>query len=256
MNIPKFIFIVPYRDREAQKNMFSRMMDYILEDVKSSDYEIYYSHQKDKRSFNRGAMKNLGFLHIKEKYPQHYKDITFVFNDVDTLPGIKNLWDYNTKHRQVKHFYGYKFALGGIVSITGSDFEKINGYPNFWGWGFEDNELNYRCLANNIIINRDIFYDYGHNDILQFNNTIERKIDNKGLHKYKKDNGMNGIRTITNIKKNELLISKNSFIIDFTNWEIPEKDTNINFRIKNSRANVYSNKKQINNIMGGIISMK
>ena len=93
-------------------------MKYILEDV-SYPYEIYFSHQCDKRDFNRGAMKNMGFLAIKDKYPDNYKNITFVFNDVDTMPYTKDLFDCNTKKGVVKHFYGFDFSLGGIFSITG-----------------------------------------------------------------------------------------------------------------------------------------
>ena len=139
---PKRVFIVPYRNRIQHKFFFSHQMTFLLE--KEKDYEIYFSHQCDKRSFNRGAMKNIGFIAIKEKYPDDYKDITFIFNDVDTLPFHK-LFDYQTELGTVKHYYGFETALGGIVVIKGADFEKVNGYPNYWGWGLEDASLQHRC---------------------------------------------------------------------------------------------------------------
>jgi hypothetical protein len=81
---PKRVFIVPYRNRAQQKFFFSKYMSFLLED--STDYEIYFSHQCDARTFNRGAIKDIGFLAVKNKYPAHYKDITFIFNDIDTVP--------------------------------------------------------------------------------------------------------------------------------------------------------------------------
>ena len=154
--IPKIIFIVPYRNRENEKTHFSVYMKYIMEDYSLTDYEIYFIYQCDNRSFNRGAMKNIGFLVVKEKYPEYYKEITLVFNDVDTIPYKKNLLNYETNNNKVKHFYGFEFSLGGIFSIKGEDFERINGFPNFWGYGYEDNVINGRVLLNNMIIDRMI----------------------------------------------------------------------------------------------------
>ena len=91
--IPKIVFIVPCRDRQQHQEFFSSHMRMILEDYDKQQYKIYYINQKDERSFNRGGIKNIGFLMVKEKYPNHYKDITLVFNDVDTMPYTKNLID-------------------------------------------------------------------------------------------------------------------------------------------------------------------
>ena len=41
---PKFIFIVPYRNREKQKDFFIEKMKYILEDIDSQDYLILFIH--------------------------------------------------------------------------------------------------------------------------------------------------------------------------------------------------------------------
>jgi len=178
--VPSIIFIVPYRDRELQQGLFRRQMSYVLESHKS--YEIFFVHQKDMRTFNRGAMKNIGFLTMKNKYPDHYKKMTFVFNDIDTMPYSKDTFQYETFKGTIKHFYGFKYALGGIVSINGEDFESMGGFPNYWSWGYEDNELQRRALSLNIIIDRNIFYPIMDGNIIHLQDGFLREI-NKGEKK-------------------------------------------------------------------------
>lgn len=196
-NIPSIVFIVPYRNRHQHKMFFSTYLTSILpENLK---YEIYFSHQCDIRSFNRGATKNIGFIALKNKYPEHYKNITFVFNDIDTIP-FTYLFDYQTTPGIVKHFYGFTYALGGIVSITGEDLEKTNGYPNFWGWGMEDNVLQKRCEKYNITIDRSHFYKIGSQNIIHLFDGVSRIINQKDPYRATHDNGIDGISTIHELK--------------------------------------------------------
>jgi hypothetical protein len=170
MKVPEIVFIVPYRNRESHKVFFSRYMsDYILKPIKKK-WQIVFVHQCDMRAFNRGAMKNLGFVYLKEKYPNDYKDITIVFNDVDTIPYKENLIDYDTVHGKVKHFFGFTYAFGGIFSIKAGDFEHLNGFPNLWAWGFEDNEIMYRWIEvyGKDTIDRSVFFELNDKNILNF----------------------------------------------------------------------------------------
>jgi len=197
--IPSKVFIVPYRNREEQKFFFSKYMSYIMEDF--IDYEIYFSHQTDNRSFNRGATKNIGFLAIKDKYPDDYKNITFIFNDVDTIPFTK-IFNYETSIGVVKHYYGFKYTLGGIVVIKGADFEEINGYPNYWGWGSEDSCLQKRCEKANIVIDRSNFFPIGSPQILHLFDGISRIINKKDSIREKNDNGIDGTSSIYRLQYN------------------------------------------------------
>jgi len=201
ISIPKIVFIVPYRDREQQYRFFKTHMKHVLEDVPNS--KILYVHQSDNRSFNRGAMKNIGFLYIKKEYPDDYKNITFVFNDIDTMPYTKNFLNYDTQIGIIKHFYGFHFCLGGIVSIKGEDFEKMNGFPNYWAWGYEDNMLNQRAKLMNITIDRSQFYPIMDKNILQMKDGIERLVNKGEFDRFTNDvdyqNMNEGLQNVVNI---------------------------------------------------------
>ena len=157
---PEFVIVVPYRDRPQQLAEFEINMRAVLANIDPATYRIWYMHPCDGRPFNRGAMKNLGFHVLRDLYPHTYSQITLVFHDIDTVPtGPDVIPDYRTSPGVVKHFYGYTHALGGIVSIRAGDFERINGFPNYWAWGYEDNMLQTRVMkAPNMSIDRSTFY--------------------------------------------------------------------------------------------------
>ena len=75
----------------------------------------------------------------------------FIFHDLDNLIGEKNLVHFTTKRGEVDHIFGsYENRnVGGIWVIKGGDFEKINGYPNFWGWGYEDDMVAVSDIVKN-----------------------------------------------------------------------------------------------------------
>jgi hypothetical protein len=252
--IPNIIFIIPYRNRPQHKFFFSNYLQTIME--KQDNYEVYFAHQCDIRAFNRGATKNIGFLAIKKKYPDDYKNMTFVFNDIDTIP-FSNIFNYNTVPGIVKHFYGFNYALGGIVAFNGSDFEKTNGFPNYWGWGMEDTVLQQRCQNIGLQIDRSQFYEIGSPNILHLFDGIKRIINPKDPLRATNDNGVDGIKTIHKLQysidsesKNHLdnihtICDNKFFIINITTFMTGikfEQDNYIKYDLREPSKNVIHSK--------------
>jgi hypothetical protein len=173
---PSHIFIIPYRDRENELiDWINNMTIYLDSQLGESVYEVYVVHQNDSKLFNRGALCNIGFLEAKKKYPNGYKDIQYVIHDVDIYPvkvnGKKDIIEYKTIKGEARHPYGVLRphlggTLGGICIIQGEDYERVNGMPNYYGWGGEDVSMCRRCIANGVNINETNFIDRRSTDLI------------------------------------------------------------------------------------------
>ena len=215
LNAPKLIFIVPYRDRSQQRSFFAAHMLKILEDFPDSYYKIYYIQQNDTREFNRGAMKNIGFSIVKNQYPTLYKNMTLVFNDVDVMPYNKTTINYETTEGVIKHFYGFKYALGGIFSIKASDFEKTKGFPNVWEWGYEDIIFQTRALAQKLNIDYSQFFNFKDGHILKLNDNtnLENRIPSK--YNIPRVDGFNTIYQLNyTINEEDNIVNVNNFSLE------------------------------------------
>ena len=241
--VPDIAIIVPYRDRESQRSAFTKIMPQIL---KGKNYKIYFVHQRDRRPFNRGGMKNLGFLHLKLKYPNHYKNMTMVFHDVDVMPWSENQFSYQTRRGIVNHFYGFPYALGGIFAIKGIDFETINGFPNIWTWGLEDNIIQARCLKYKIRINRGEFVNIqdDNKNIISLWHGWDRLISPNIEPKWKHDKGIDGLRMLRNVRMDNDILDDNCDEINvkaFATGEPLSSPYVRNARMRNARNHVRQN---------------
>jgi predicted glycosyltransferase involved in capsule biosynthesis len=115
-------------------------------------YQIFIIEQCDNKPFNRGKLLNIGYKIACE----HQCDY-FVFHDVDMLP-YKVDYSYTDKplhlatHLQENDYETTFFDyFGGVTLFNKEDFATINGYSNeYWGWGFEDDDLLIRCVQSNL----------------------------------------------------------------------------------------------------------
>jgi len=225
---PEFFFIVPYRNRLPHLEVFMNHMEKLLEDLK---YKILICHQCDNRPFNRGAMKNIGFKYVKDNYPKTYKNKTLVFNDVDNVVALKHLANWKTEKGTVKHFYGADVkkagALGGIFSINGEDFEKTNGFPNYWAWGYEDNAMYWRVKHADLKIDYSQFSEMGTDKVVVFWHGTNRMVNEADTwSKFKlevRKSGWKGegLHEITGLTYEKIQARKNIIAVNIKDFKTP-----------------------------------
>ena len=229
-NIPKIVFVVPYRDKYLEKDFFAAQMLKVLENYPDTYYKILYIHQNNDQQFNRGAMKNIGFLILKNQYPNYYKNITLVFNDIDVMPYNSKTIEYNTISGTIKHFYGFKYALGGIFSITAEDFERTSGFPNVWDWGYEDIIFQTRAVKQNITTDYSKFFPFNDGNMIKLNSNTKKLLDrNDNVQQYNipRTDGFQTISELNYIINEESgVVDVNKFIIK-SNQQPPSIQTNI-----------------------------
>ena len=144
---------VPYRNREEHLNKFIPIVSKFLKE-RDIDFKIYFGHQVDDKLFNRGAMKNIAAKHAFDDGCDY-----IAWHDVDMLP-IDVDYSYCSDVLQLANNFIsdtdytkeiYDGYFGGVTMFPIDSFKKVNGYPNdFWGWGFEDDELLRRCIQSEI----------------------------------------------------------------------------------------------------------
>lgn len=169
----KLGIIVPYRDRYEQLLQFKNHIKDYLKD-KNIKYELIIVEQDDAQLFNRGKLLNVGF-----KYANRLKCDYVVFHDVDMLPvDVDYSWSDVPIHMATNFVPDntrtiFDEYFGGVTMFDMWSFQTINGYSNeYWGWGFEDDDLLYRCKLNQIPLNTmDIPQKGGNSAALQFNGT-------------------------------------------------------------------------------------
>jgi hypothetical protein len=156
----KLGIIVPYRNRETHLKKFKQHVIHYLNKNGYTDYSVIVVEQDNAKLFNRGMLCNIGFLEA-EKQKCDY----IVIHDVDMLPlDIDYTYSPHPIHLATDNL-PFESYFGGITLFPSETFKKINGFSNvYWGWGFEDDDLRYRCIKNDIPfktknIEKDIDYN-------------------------------------------------------------------------------------------------
>lgn len=179
--------IIPFRNRHEHLEIFlERIQEYL--DSKGIEYVVIVIEQDDAKLFNRGMILNVGFTYAKK-----YKCDYVVFHDVDMLPvNVDYSYVDRPTHMATNFSYDkpnikretFKQYFGGVTLFPVEDFEKINGYSNkYWGWGYEDDDLLFRCKINdiqldhinqeNVLIKNQILKFNGVNAYVECDNVID-----------------------------------------------------------------------------------
>jgi hypothetical protein len=137
--------IVPYRNRYEHLQEFTKSIVEYLES-KNIDFKIIIVEQDNAKLFNRGMLCNIGFIEAQKENCDY-----IVIHDVDMIPVDVDYSYSNVPVHLATDNIPFESYFGGMTLFPTDVFEKINGFSNlYWGWGFEDDDLRYRCVRKNI----------------------------------------------------------------------------------------------------------
>lgn len=234
--------IVPYRNREEQLNIFKEHISNHLRN-QNIEFELIVVEQIDNKPFNRGKLLNIGFLEA-ERLGCSY----VVFHDVDMLP-IEADYSFSKTPLHLATNFNETSEIsetyfGGVTIFPINDFKEANGFPNdYWGWGFEDDELLRRTINTDFkkIRNRktgaDCLVFNGKDCYVKIPNNINFKKDIKFSIVFEINPILNEMLefdewTIFSIPGWDLTLTYNSFgRYKFELWDFKRKCYSINSKI-------------------------
>ena len=150
----KLGIVVPFRNRWEHYYVFLYCIEKYLKS-KGIDYSVIVVEQDNSGAFNRGMLCNIGFLQAKK-----LKCDYVVFHDVDMIPEDIDYSYSSTPIHLATSDLPFESYFGGMTLFPVELFEKINGFSNkYWGWGFEDDDLRYRCIKNGVKFEKDLNSD-------------------------------------------------------------------------------------------------
>ncbi|VDP26073.1 unnamed protein product [Schistosoma margrebowiei] len=151
--------IIVCRDRWIQLNITLSALIPVLQ-RQHLCYQIFVIEQQGTGILNKAQLMNIGFIEARKRFDFD----CVIFHDADLIPlddRIPHGCDEETMESVVHLSVGvsswnyvlpYKSLIGGVLKISTSHFIQVNGYSNvYWGWGGEDDDLERRLKASNIM---------------------------------------------------------------------------------------------------------
>ena len=142
--------VVPYRDREQHLKEFIPAIGKVLEE-QGIEYEIIIVEQADTKPFNRGKLLNIG---VKKAFELECNYVAL--HDVDMIPIDVDYSKVDRPTHLATDFVGgervtFDEYFGGVTLFPTLEFMRVNGYSNeYWGWGYEDDDLLWRCSTSKV----------------------------------------------------------------------------------------------------------
>lgn len=148
METAKPLVLIPYRDRVTHLRCFELYMRDVFPQLTLAIVE-----QDDSNVWNKGLMVNAGYRELAKEYDY------LILHDVDFFPRADVDYSYcdkptllATECSQFGYQHCYDRFFGGVVGMSKSHYELVNGFSNlFRGWGGED-DLMYNSFVQKGIV--------------------------------------------------------------------------------------------------------